>query len=184
MAYTTVSNVIAMFPGFQENAANSVQDATITLFINRWTGRINAVLRRRFSEAITAAAGSTFDLQFAAWTAAFNSDQLAVLEELNALGAAGELDHAFEVTAPGFAANAKEYGVEAEAMLAELDGRDAKGNPKKDGGRYDKLFDSLSRSISPRPDLDFIAGADTVAGETASDTGTSNVFSKFDRSEE
>jgi len=181
MSYTTIASVAGMFPSFTRSGPKGPSDALIQQFIDDVAAEIDAVLQRRFSEAIEAVAGATF----AAWVAAFSTDQADLLEKINRFGACGEMAIVFEsLGITTFAKMAAEYKAKFETFLLELDGRDEQGKLKADGGRYDKLFDAGARSISPRPDLDFVAGGDQPADQTAQDSGMSNRFSKFDRTEE
>ena len=65
-------------------------------------------------------------------------------------------------------------------MLNDLDARDANGKPLA-SGRYDHLFDPSARTETPRPGLQAIAGGDQPEGQTPRDTGSSQVFGKFDK---
>src|SRR5579859_5526809 len=98
MSYTTVDNVTAMFPGFARNSPGSLSDGAIQIYIDGVAGDIDAILRLRFSESITAAGG------YAAWQAALSAGALTVLERINRGGAAGQMADALEVSqSPGFA---------------------------------------------------------------------------------
>ncbi len=146
MGYTTVDNIAAMFPGFARNAAGSVQDTTIQLYVDGIAGDIDAVLQRRFSESITTA-GS-----YAAWQAALQPGALNVLERINRAGGAGQMADALEVSqSPGFAVIAKNLGKDYDDLIAELNAETPTGKPKPGGGRYDALFDSLSAHPTARP---------------------------------
>lgn len=178
MAYTTVDQVAAMFPGFERNAANSVQDSTIQVSIDDVAGEINAVLVRRFAEAV----GS---LTLAAWLATLSIDAVNLLEIINRRGAGGELAEAFAAYGMGvFSKLAAGYGDKAQAMLHELNAEFADGKPKPQGGMYDKLFDPLAKTATPRAQLGGVAGGEMPDNETAQDEGLSDYFEKFGNRQE
>jgi hypothetical protein len=180
MSYTTVTNVANLFPNFTRNGPKGPSDDVIQDFINDEASQINAILQRRFSEAISAFPGANPAAQFMAYIASFvaGSDQMNLLEHANTFAAAGELVAIFEATsgAASLSKLASAYEAKAQAIYQELDGRDEKGEVKKDGGRYDKLFDSSARSISPRPDFFGVAGGDQPR---AKDEDVSDYFTKW-----
>jgi hypothetical protein len=109
------------------------------------------------------------------------SDASRILEKINRYGASAQLA---ETLATFGVAAARELGKAFRdaylEMLNELDARDANGKPLP-SGRYDKQFDSLARTETPRPPLQGVAGGDMPAGETPAQQGLSNVFGKFDK---
>jgi hypothetical protein len=153
--YTTIDAAASMFPTFVRGNPKGPADGLIQTFIDDVQAEIDAVLQRRFSEAISLMAGATLAAQFAAWVETFSVDQQALLEKVNRFGTCGEMGNSFAATGQTlFAKLADTYETKYQGFLRELDGRDEKGNPKQDGGRYDKLFDPAARSISPRPGLE------------------------------
>ena len=159
------------------SVAQKPSDAFILQLVSDVQGEVDAVLQRRFNEAIQA---PPFDGSFSAFQAAFSSDALSALETITRYGAAAQLG---EVLASFGIAGARDLS----KMLAErygqmrddLDARDKGGRPLP-SGLYDFLFDSLARVESPRPGLEAIAGADQPEGQTPADLGMSNFFGKFD----
>ena len=176
MAYTTVDNVCAMFPTFTRNSAKGPSDATIQFFVNDIASDLRAVLLRRFSEIYSS-------MGYAAWEAAFNADQLCILEKVNRYGAAAQLATAFETAGITAAARvAKDLKAVYEEEFNKLAGRNEKGGPAAQGGDYDVLFDPEAKLETVRPQLGGIAGGDQLPGETRSE-GDSAVFKKWDRKE-
>jgi hypothetical protein len=154
-AYTTVDAVCGMFGTFVRNGPKGPSDGQIQAYIDDVGSEIDAVLERRFGEAIALMPGANFAAQFAAWVDAFTQDQQNLVEKVNRFGACGEMGTVFAATGQLiFMKLAESYEAKYQAMLRELDGRDEKGNPKQDGGRYDKLFDPAARTPSPRPVLE------------------------------
>ncbi len=110
-----------------------------------------------------------------------SSDGSRVLEKINRYGAAVQLGETLATFGIASAASmAKSLKDDYLAMLNDLDARDSRGTPLP-SGRYDHLFDSLARTETPRPGLKSIAGGDQPASQTPGDTGSSQVFGKFDR---
>ena len=176
MSYTTVDQVAGMFPTFTRNGPKGPSDALIQTFIDDVAGEIDAILQRRFQEA-WASAG------FAAWQAAFNTDQLNLLEKVNRYGACAQLAEVFETSGIAAAARvAKSFENEYREQCNKLNARDAEGKPLAQGGDYDFLFDPQAKVETPRPQLGGIAGGDRLPGETAHE-GSTNTFKKWDRKE-
>ena len=114
------------------------------------------------------------------WTNQSN-DASRILEKINRYGAAAQLG---EALATFGVASARELGKsfrdEYLEMLNQLDARDAHGHPLA-SGRYDKQFDTVARTETPRPAFQAVAGGDQDPNQTPSDAGLSNVFGKFDK---
>ena len=179
MSYTTVSNVAGMFPTFKRGGPQqNPPDTLIQTYIDDVAGDIDAVLQRRFQEAMQA---SSYNGSFPAWAAAFSTDAQNVLERMNRYGAAAQLG---QTLASFGVAAARDLGQDCEAryseLLASLRGRDKSGHPVP-GGMYDSLFDPATQTETPRPALEGVAGGDQPCGQTPEDTGSSQVFGKFDR---
>jgi hypothetical protein len=179
MSYTTVDEVAGMFPTFTRGTPQqNPPDSLIQTFIDDVAGDIDAVLQRRFNEAVQA---EPFNGSFAGWVAALSADAQNVLERVNRYGAAAQLG---ETLASFGVAAARELAQDCHThygeLLGELNARDKSGHPTI-GGLYDYLFDSLARTETPRPGLEGIAGGDQPRGQTPRDTGSSQVFGKFDR---
>lgn len=109
------------------------------------------------------------------------SDPSHILEKINRYGAAAQLG---ETLATFGVASARELGKNFRDgyldLLNELDARDARGHPLP-SGRYDKQFDSVARTETPRPAFQAVAGGDQDPKQTPVDVGLSNVFGKFDK---
>jgi hypothetical protein len=176
MSYTTVTQVAGMFPTFTQNGPKGPSNTLIQNFIDDVAGELDAILQRRFQE-VYASPG------FTAWQAAFNTDQLNLLEKINRYGACAQLAEVFETS--GIAASArvaKSFEDEFRQLCNRLNARDADGKPQAQGGDYDYLFDPLAKVETPRPQLGGVAGGDQYPSETGSEDST-NVFKKFDRRE-
>lgn len=110
-----------------------------------------------------------------------SNDASRVLEKINRYGAAQQLG---ETLATFGVASARELGKVFRDgyldMLNELDARDARGEPLP-SGRYDKEFDSLARTETPRAPLQGVAGGDIPAGQSPTQQGLSSAFGKFDK---
>jgi hypothetical protein len=175
MAYTTVDQVSAMLPTFARgNAQQAPTDPNIQIWINDVAGEINAVLQRRFWEAICA---PPYAGMFAAWVAALPAEPLAILEKINRFGAAAQL--LTTLATIGTASTAKLAQVvesRYSKMWNDLNARDGQGRPMA-SGLYDFYFDPLSRVESPRPGLQAIAGGDLPKGQVACDVGVNMLFS-------
>jgi len=181
MSYTTVSNVAGMFPTFVRGSAQQKPaDSLIQQYIDDVAAELDAVILRRFSEAM---AGPPAYSTVAAFIAALGTDATNITEKINRYGAAvqlGETLATFGIT--GARDLAKSFDAIYEEMFHELDARDDRGRPLASGA-YDHLFDTLARTETPRPGLQGVAGGDQPPDQTAADLGLSNVFSKFDPSE-
>lgn len=179
MSYTTVNEVAGMFPTFRRGTPQqNPPDSLIQTYIDDVAGDIDAVLARRFSEAVQSA---PFNGSFAAWIAALPGDAENVLERINRYGAAAQLGQTLATFGVAAARELAEdcynhYG----DLLGELNARDKSGRPLP-GGLYDHLFDSQARTETPRPGLEAIAGGDQPRGQTPAEIGSSQVFGKFDR---
>jgi hypothetical protein len=182
MAYTTLDQVCAFFPGFARNGPKGPQDADIQNWINDVTGQIDAVLQRRFQEAYQPL-GTTLSTAFAAWVAMFGTDQLSVLEHINHAGACAELANALVTSGIASAQRAADrFGKEYAEEIRKLNARDERGKPMTQGGYYDFLFDPIAKVETPRPQLGGIAGGDQYPSQTR-DEGTTATFKKWDRRE-
>jgi hypothetical protein len=173
MAYTTLDLVCSLFPTFKRGTPQqNPADTVIQTYLDNRASKINAVLLRRFGEAISAAGSLT------AWLEALPQaeDASNVLEEINRFGAAvtlvdvfaaygvsGVRDQAVKVLVPTY-----------EQLWKELNALDANGRPME-SGPYDKLFDPLARTETPRPTLEGIGGAETD-GSTPEDRGENRAF--------
>jgi hypothetical protein len=181
MSYTTLDQVAGMLPTFKRGIPQqNPPDTLIQNFIDDVAGDLDAILQRRFGEAIGA---SPYNGSFVAWAAAFSTDQLNALEKINRYGAAQQLCQtlaSFGVAAAREMAAA--YQSEYQDLRNQLDARSKDGKPLA-SGLYDHLFDAQARTETPRPGLEGVAGADQPKGQTAADLGMSSVFSKFDRTE-
>jgi len=180
--YTTVENIAGMFPTFVRGTPQQKPaDSLIETYGNDVLSEINAILDRRFAEAI--AGPPSFVGQVANWVASLGTDAQNICEKINRYGAAAELG---ETLATFGIAGARDLAKSFEGlyleMLDALDARDRNGKPLA-SGPYDHLFDPLARTETPRPGLQGIAGGDQSPDQTAADLGLSNVFSKFDPNE-
>lgn len=179
MSYTSVSNVAGMFPTFVRGTPQQKpQDSLIQTYIDDVTAELNAILSRRFSEAISV---PPYNGSLSEWLAALGTDANNILEKINRYGAAqqlGETLAAFGVA--GARDLAKGLGKEYERMKDDLDARDDTGRPLA-SGPYDHLFDPQARTETPRPAFRGAAGGDQPEDQTPADLGMSNVFGKFDR---
>jgi hypothetical protein len=171
-----LDKVAAMFPTFKRGIAQqNPSDAYIQNYIDDVAGEIDAVLQRRFGEAISTT-------NFSQWVGSLSTDAQNLLEKINRYGAAAQLAAAFESFGNAAAARiAKSLADGYELLLNELNGWDSRGKPKPEGGIYDHLFDVLARTETPRPVLGGVAGAEESIDTTPADMGTSNVFGKFDK---
>jgi hypothetical protein len=165
-----------MFPTWVRGTAQQKpSDTFVQQYLDDVAGEINAVLNRRFATAISTASS------FSAWIAALPLDASNILEKINRYGAAAQLG---EALATFGVASARELGKTFRdaylEMLNQLDARDTRGTPLP-SGRYDKQFDSVARTETPRPALQAVPGGDQDPKQTPSDVGLSNVFGKFDK---
>jgi len=179
MSYTTVTSVAGMYPNFVRGTSQQKPaDSLVQQYIDDVAAELDAILDRRFWEAISAPpyAGS-----LSAWLAALGTDANNILEKINRYGAAVQLGETLATFGVAGARDlAKSMGDAYERMKAELDARDDRGRPLASGS-YDHLFDPLARTETPRPGLEAIAGGDQPADQTPADLGMSNVFGKFDK---
>lgn len=178
MSYTTISNVAGMFPAFKRGTSQqNPADSLVQTYIDDVAGDIDAVLERRFGEAIESAPSNG---SFPAWVAQLSIDAQNVLERINRYGAAAQLGQA--LASFGVAA-ARDLAQDCQArygeLLDQLNARDRNG-PLLAGGLYDHLFDAQARTETPRAGLKGVAGGDQTAGQTPAKTGSSQVFGKFD----
>ncbi|PYV23201.1 MAG: hypothetical protein DMG24_14640 [Acidobacteria bacterium] len=179
MSYTDVGKVAGMFPTFARGGANQKpSDALIQQYLDDVTAEINAVLDRRFAESIAAPPSSG---SVSAWLVALGTDASNILEKINRFGGAAQLGETLATLGiTGVRDMAKGFADAYREMLNDLDARDANGKPLA-SGRYDHLFDPSARTETPRPGLQAIAGGDQPEGQTPRDTGSSQVFGKFDK---
>lgn len=176
MSYTTVSQVAGMFPTFTQNGAKGPSGTLIQNYIDDVAGEIDAILQRRFQEAYSS-------MGFAAWQAAFTTDELNLLEKINRYGACAQLAKAFETSGITAAARvAKGFQDDYREMCNKLNARDTNGKSLEQGGDYDFLFDAFAKVETPRPQLGGVAGGDQYPSETSSEAST-DVFKKWDRRE-
>ena len=179
MSYTTVDQVAGMFPAFRRGTPQqNPPDTLIQTYVDDAAGEIDAVLQRRFGEAIQA---SPYNGSFPSWVAVLSADAQSVLERINRYGAAAQLGE----TLASFGATtardlAQDYDGRYRELLAELNARDPSGHPTP-GGPYDHLFDSQAQNETPRAAFEGVAGGDQPAGQTPAGMGSSQVFGKFDR---
>jgi len=176
--YTTVENIAGMFPNFVRGGTNQKPaDSLIITYAQDVQGEIDAILDRRFYEAMAGSAG----VSPAAWLASLGSDANNIVEKINRYGAAAQLG---ETLATFGIAGARDMAKSFDSLYRELknslDARDPNGRPLP-SGPYDHLFDPLARTETPRPGLEGVAGGDMPTDATAADQGLSNAFSKFDK---
>ncbi len=176
MSYTTIDKVAGMFPAFQRGAATQKpSDALLQTYTDDAAGEVDAVLQRRFAQAIAQAAS------FAAWVATLSLDAVNVLEKINRYGAAAQLGETLATFGVSGARDlARQFAAEYKELLSQLDARDDHGRPLPSGW-YDHLFDALARTETPRPAFQAVAGGDQDPTQTPVDQGLSNVFGKFDK---
>jgi hypothetical protein len=176
-AYTTLGALAQMFPAWTRGAANQLPtDAEAQLIINDVASRINAVIGRRFREAMSAAGFSSV----MAFSASFSTDALGFLEQLNRWGAAIELAEIFATYGNGAAAKqGARYATRFQADYNELNGEDASGKPKPDGGDFDYLFDPQAKTPTPRATMWGIAGGDQPH-QTLEEEGMHSKFGRDD----
>ncbi len=177
MSYTTLANVTGMYPTFAAGSAQQNPPNTlIQTFIDDVGGEIDAVLQRRFQEAIASVYGS-----FAAFQAALSTDAVNVLEKINRYGAAAQLGQTLATFGIAAAREmAAAFAQEYTRLLRDLEGRAENGQIAA-GGAYDFLFDPQARVESPRPGFEGVAGDDQPKNQTPGETGSSAFFGKFDR---
>ena len=177
--YTTVENIAGMFPTFVRGTPQQKPaDSLIETYGGDVASEINAILDRRFAEAI---APSPYLGSLSAWLAGLGTDANNILEKINRYGAAAELGETLATLGIAGARDmAKMLRAVYEELRNNLDARDRNGKPLP-SGVYDHLFDSEARTETPRPGLEGIAGGDQPDDQTPMDIGLSNVFGKFDK---
>jgi hypothetical protein len=177
MSYTNVPNVAGMFPTFKRGITQqNPPDSLIQQYIDDVASEMNAIIDRRFSEAIS---DGDYD-DVGDFVASLGLDGQNICEKINRYGAAAQLGETLATFGVAGARDlAKSFEGIYEQMMNDLDARDARGKPLE-AGAYDHLFDPSARTETPRPGLEGIAGGDQPRGQTARDIGLSNVFSKFD----
>lgn len=178
MCYTTISNVAGMFSAFKRGGTQqNPPDSLIQTYVDDVAGDIDAVLERRFNEAIQS---PPYNGSLSAWIAQLSVDAQNVLERINRYGAAAQLG---QTLASFGVAAARELSQDCQVrygeLLDQLNARDKNGRPTA-GGLYDHLFDPQAQTETPRAALQGIAGGDQPAGQTPRETGSSQVFGKFD----
>jgi hypothetical protein len=179
MSYTTVPNVAGMFPTFVRGTTQQKpQDSLIQQYIDDVASEINAVIDRRFAEAI--AGPPPYD-DVADFVASIGIDGQNICEKINRYGAAAQLGETLATFGIAGARDlAKSFENLYEEMFNSLDARDSHGKPLA-SGPYDHLFDPQARTETPRAGLQGIAGGDQPADQTPRDIGLSNLFGKFDK---
>jgi len=179
MSYTTVGNVAGMFPTFKRGIPQqNPPDALIQQYIDDVASEINAIIDRRFAEAI---AGPPAYDEIADFIASLGNDAQNIMEKMNRYGAAVQLGETLATFGiAGVRDLAKSFMLVYEQMFNDLDARDARNQPLR-SGPYDHLFDIQARTETPRPGLEGIAGGDQPEDQTPMDIGLSNVFGKFDK---
>jgi hypothetical protein len=179
MSYTTVPNVAGMFPTFKRGITQqNPPDSLIQQYIDDVASEMNAVIDRRFAEAI---AGPPAYDDVADFVTSIGIDGQNICEKINRMGAAAQLGETLASFGVAGARDlAKSYAAIYEEMFNGLDARDANGKPLA-AGPYDHLFDPQARTETPRPGLEGVAGGDQPKNQTAGDIGLSNVFGKFDK---
>ncbi len=174
MGYTTVDNVAAMFPGFVRGTPQQKpSDVLIQTYIDDTAAEVNAILvRRGFVNPGLSAPQIQLMLP---------PDSLNICEMINRYGAAAQLGQTLSTfgvaTAKDLAASLDDG---YQRLKADLDARDSRGFPRP-SGPYDKYFDPLARTETAQPGLRANAGGDQPEAQVPADTGSSQVFGKFDR---
>src|SRR5216110_3349494 len=108
-------------------------------------------------------------------------DAANICEMINRYGAAAQLGQTlatFGVLSAGTLA--KTFADNYQRLKNDLDARDPQGRPLASGA-YDKYFDPRARTETAEPALKAISGGDQPQGQTPADTGSSQVFGKFDK---
>lgn len=177
MSYTTVANVAGMFPTFVRGTAQQKPaDTLIQQYIDDVAGEVDAILIRRFGEAIR----GSYANNFAAFQSSLSVDALNLLERINRYGAAQQLGESLAALGVAVAQNLSQgLKTEYERLTNELKATSERGQPLS-GGTYDHLFDSAAATPSPRPGFQGIPGGDQPQGQTPRDVGMSNFFGKFE----
>jgi len=181
MSYTTVPNVAGMFPTFKRGIVQqNPSDALIQQYIDDVASEMNAIIDRRFAEAI--AGPPSYD-DVGDFVASLGIDGQNICERINRYGAAVQLGETLATFGVAGARDmAKALQIVYTGMMNDLGARDERGKPLP-SGPYDHLFDPQARTETPRPALEGVAGGDQPKDQTAEDLGLSNVFSKFDSRE-
>jgi len=178
MSYTTIAQVVGMFPSFNAAGPKGPSSTLITQFMNDVAAEINAVLRRRFSEAIQSSGTTT---SFSAWISSLmagSADVQNLLEKINRFGTCAEMAAVFEsLGVATYAKLGQTYGLKYRQLLNRLNARDDNGKLRPEGGDYDFLFDVNAKIETPRPQIQGIAGGDQ-SRQTLEQEG---MYSKFGR---
>ena len=179
MSYTTVANVAGMFPTFARGTVQQKpSDALIQQYVDDVASEMNAIIDRRFAEAI---AGPPAYDDVADFVASIGIDGQNICEKINRFGAAAQLGETLATFGVAGARDlAKAMQMVYQQMISDLDARDDRGKPMA-AGAYDHLFDAQARTETPRPGFQGVAGGDQPPDQTAEDIGLSNLFGKFDK---
>jgi hypothetical protein len=174
MGYTTVGNVAGMFPNFARGSAQQKpSDDLIQTYVDDVAAEINAILVRRGEVAPGLGASGI--------AGTLSADAANICEMINRYGAAAQLGET--LGSFGVASTrdlAKTLRDSYERLKNDLDARDDRGQPRS-GGPYDKYFNPQARTETAEPGLKAISGGDQPAQQTPADTGSSQVFGKFDK---
>jgi hypothetical protein len=174
MGYTTVGNVAGMFPNFARGSAQQKPtDDLIQTYVDDIAAEINAILVRR------GFVGTGLDAP--AIASVLSADATSICEMINRYGAAAQLGEtlgSFGVVSTRELA--KSLQETYQRLKNELDARDDKGHPLP-SGPYDKYFNPQARTESSQPALRAISGGDQPSEQTPGETGSSQVFGKFDK---
>ncbi len=176
--YTQVSAVAAMWPTWNKSRG-SPQQAPLDTDVGTWiadlTGRINAILLRRFSESISTI---PYSGNLVAWVAALPGPATALLEQVERYGAAAQLGYVLASIggSAGILRNAERIQKDFDKLWNDLNATNDKGE-SLEAGPYDKYFDPLSKIESPRPLLSATSGADQPANQTSQTLGQTALFS-------
>src|SRR5262245_57015750 len=132
MSYTTVSDVAGMFPTFVRGIAQQKpSDALIQQYIDDVASEMNAIIDRRFAEAI---AGPPAYADVADFVASLGIDAQNICEKINRYGAAAQLGETLATLGVAGARDlAKSFEAAYEEMFNDLDARDSRGKPLASG---------------------------------------------------
>ena len=174
MAYTTVDNVAAMFPGFVRGTPQQKpSDMLIQTFIDDAAAEINAIMVRRGFVAPGLSAPQIASL--------LSPDAFNLCEMINRCGAAAQLGQTLSTFGTTSANDlTARFDDRYQRLKTDLDARDSRGLPLP-SGPYDKYFDPLARTETAQPGLRANAGGDQPEAQTPAQTGSSQVFGKFDK---
>ncbi len=174
MGYTSVDQVTGMFPTFQRGSPQQrPSDTLIQQYIDDVAAEIDAVLTRR---GFVATGLSNVQIR-----PLLSAGALDICEMINRFGAARQLGETLATFGViGARDLARIFRDDYERLKNALDARDAQGRALASGS-YDKYFDPLARTETAQPALQAIAGGDQPSGQTPADTGSSQVFGKFDK---